>query len=86
MREPVLGGGLMVDREPTLRDETGTELELFVAGVISTYPPFDQEHPSTVLPMAKNVLEAIADWMPSDDVERLSEEVVVERFVKRSSQ
>lgn len=41
---------------------TGTELECLVAGVISTFPPFDHGHPLNVLPMAKDIVAAIDKW------------------------
>ena len=47
---------------------TGTELECFIAGVISTHAPFDELHPVEALPIAKAVLDAIAKWVPDDDV------------------
>ena len=43
-----------------------TELELFVAGRLSTMDPFAQHHPAWALPFARAALEATGDWEPSD--------------------
>lgn len=42
------------------------ESERFVAGAISTLPPFDQYHPSWALPHARQALDALSEWEPSD--------------------
>ncbi len=41
-------------------------LELHVAGLLSTFPPFDKEHPALRLPMARTVVDAITEWEPDD--------------------
>lgn len=43
-----------------------TEAELFVAGAISTMPPFDSHHPAYCLPIARGALEALGMLEPSD--------------------
>jgi len=43
-----------------------TELEAIVAGVLSTFPPHDKEHPQDRLPAARAVLDAISDWESRD--------------------
>lgn len=42
------------------------ESELFVAGALSTMPPFDQYHPSWCLPFARQALDALGEWEPTD--------------------
>lgn len=42
------------------------ESEVFVAGAISTLPPFDQYHPAWCLPVARQALDALSQWEPSD--------------------
>lgn len=42
-----------------------TELELFVAGRLSTMAPFARYHPAWALPFARAALEACGDWEPS---------------------
>ena len=42
------------------------ESELFVAGALSTMPPFDKYHPAWALPFARQALDAIGRWEPSD--------------------
>lgn len=39
--------------------------ELFVAGALSTLPPFDHFHPAWALPHARLALDALGDWEPS---------------------
>jgi hypothetical protein len=41
-------------------------LENFIAGAISTVPPFTTEHPASALPTAKIALEALMEWEPDD--------------------
>jgi len=43
-----------------------TELELFVAGALSTMEPFSKFHPAWALPFARRALEATGDWEPTD--------------------
>ncbi len=43
------------------------ESELFVAGALSTMPPFDQHHPAWCLPFARQALDALGQWVPTDD-------------------
>lgn len=43
-----------------------TELELFVAGALSTMEPFAHFHPAWALPFARRSLEATGDWEPND--------------------
>lgn len=42
------------------------ESELFVARSLSTMPPFSAYHPAWALPFARNALEALDRWVPSD--------------------
>lgn len=42
------------------------EAECFVAGAISTMPPFDQHHPAYALPYARVALEAMGEFVPTD--------------------
>jgi len=42
------------------------ESELFVAGALSTMPPFDVWHPAWALPFARRALWALAEWEPTD--------------------
>lgn len=43
-----------------------SELEVFIAGAISTVPPMDTRHPQESLPLARRALEAAARWEPTD--------------------
>jgi hypothetical protein len=43
-----------------------TEAELFVGGAISTLPPFSSHHPAWALPHARQALDALSEWEPSD--------------------
>lgn len=43
-----------------------TEAEQFVAGAISTLPPFSRRHPAWALPIAQRALMALAEWEPAD--------------------
>ena len=42
------------------------ESELFVAGAISTLPPFSSYHPAWALPIARQALDALSEWEPTD--------------------
>ena len=42
------------------------ESELFVAGAISTLPPFSSYHPAWALPIAREALDALSEWEPSE--------------------
>lgn len=42
------------------------ESELFVAGALSTMPPFDVHHPAWALPFARQALYALGEWEPND--------------------
>lgn len=42
------------------------ESELYVAGALSTMPPFDQYHPAWALPFARQALDALSEWEPTD--------------------
>jgi hypothetical protein len=42
------------------------ESECFVAGAISTLPPFDKFHPAWALPAARQALDALSEWEPSE--------------------
>ena len=44
-----------------------TEAELFVAGALSTMPPFASAYSPCALPFARRALEAMGEWVPSDD-------------------
>jgi hypothetical protein len=39
--------------------------ELFVAGALSTMPPFDKHHPAWALPFARQALNALGEWEPA---------------------
>ena len=41
------------------------ESERFVAGALSTLPPFDHYHPAWALPHARQALDAITEWEPT---------------------
>jgi hypothetical protein len=41
-------------------------LELHVAGLLSTFPPYDREHPQLRLPMAREVVRAVTEYEPDD--------------------
>lgn len=43
-----------------------TESEAFVAGALSTLPPFDKFHPAWALPHARQALDALGEWEPTD--------------------
>lgn len=42
-------------------------LVAYLAGVLSTFPPYDLEHPELCIPMAEAVVKALEDWLPDDD-------------------
>lgn len=42
-------------------------LEAYLAGVLSTFDPLSERHPEDCLPMARAVLDALADWEPDDN-------------------
>lgn len=52
--------------EPAPDSRLYVESELFVAGALSTMPPFHQHHPAYALPFARQALEALSQWEPSD--------------------
>ncbi len=41
-------------------------LEAYLAGVLSTFDPYRDDHPERCIPMARAVLDALADWTPDD--------------------
>jgi len=41
--------------------------ECFVAGRLSTMPPFADQFSPRALPFARQMLEALGEWEPSDD-------------------
>lgn len=41
--------------------------EQFVAGALSTLPPFASHHPAWCLPFARRALQALSEWDPSDE-------------------
>lgn len=43
-----------------------TELELTVAGALSTMPPFANQYSPRALPFARIALEAVSSWEPAD--------------------
>lgn len=45
---------------------TYVESELYVAGALSTMPPFAAFHPAWALPFARTALNALGNWEPSD--------------------
>lgn len=66
-------------------------LEAFVAGAISTLPPFDQHHPGYALPHARQAIEAMGEFDPDDadrsgpstpqpDDAELPENVMVDKY------
>jgi hypothetical protein len=42
------------------------ESERFVAGALSTLPPFTSYHPAWCLPFARQMMDALMEWEPSD--------------------
>lgn len=52
------------------------ESELFVAGSLSTLPPFDKYHPAWALPHARQALYALGEWVPSD-AQRAADDLTV---------
>ena len=40
--------------------------EQFVAGALSTMPPFSSHHPAYALPFARRAIEALAEWTPEE--------------------
>lgn len=48
------------------RADSCTSLEAFVAGAISTVPPFNRYHPEWAIPIAKQALVAVSEWDPDD--------------------
>jgi hypothetical protein len=46
--------------------EKFSESELFVAGALSAMPPFTEFHPAWTLPFARQALDALSEWWPSD--------------------
>ena len=48
-----------------------TSMELFVAGALSTLPPFSAYHPAWALPHAQKAVEAVGDWEPTSDSEAI---------------
>lgn len=42
------------------------ESEVFVAGALSTLPPFDHYHPQWCLPLARQAIDALSEWEPTD--------------------
>ncbi len=51
---------------PTPTIEGALSSELFVAGALSTMPPFDEFHPAWALPFARKALDALTDWDPDE--------------------
>jgi hypothetical protein len=49
---------------PDLR--LATEAEAYVAGALSTMPPFDKYHPAEALPFAQMAIKALGNWEPTD--------------------
>lgn len=41
-------------------------IEVFVAGALSTLPPFDRFHPAWALSHARQALDATMEWEPTD--------------------
>jgi hypothetical protein len=50
----------IAEREPARTDD---ELAHRIAGLLSTFPPHDREHPEECLPMAQAVVRALEDWL-----------------------
>lgn len=55
---------LFPDEAPEI--DGALESEAFVAGSLSTMPPFASHHPAYALPFAKRALEALGEWEPSE--------------------
>jgi hypothetical protein len=49
-----------------------TEAERYVAGALSTLPPFSAYHPAWCLPYAQMAVEALGTWEPNADTEALT--------------
>ena len=47
---------------PDTRDFSSAEV--FIAGALSTMPPFSQYHPGWALPFAAESIRALNEWMP----------------------
>lgn len=43
-----------------------SSVELFIAGALSTMPPFSEYHPGWCLPYAAEALRALSEWMPDE--------------------
>lgn len=53
---------------PMPNPDSYMESELFVAGAISTMGPFAEWHPAWSLPIARQALDALSQWEPSDSL------------------
>jgi len=42
----------------------GEAIENYLAGVLSAYPEYADRHPVTLVPMARQILDALAEWEP----------------------
>jgi hypothetical protein len=58
--------GDAVARQIAARPENYSSAENYVAGRLSTMPPFDTQHPSVCLPYARAAIDALNDWEPED--------------------
>jgi len=68
---PVVGHDHITPRAPWAEGEMPdarlyTESECYVAGALSTMPPFDKYMPMEALPFARTALAALGNWEPSD--------------------
>jgi hypothetical protein len=61
--EPVTPAWLPADTEPP-DPRMYVESEQFVAGALSTMPPFNVMHPAWALPFARQALDALSEWVP----------------------
>lgn len=52
--------------DPVPDPDLYVESEQFVAGALSTIPPFSSHHPAWCLPYARRALEALSEWEPSE--------------------
>jgi hypothetical protein len=56
-----------------------SSVELFLAGALSTMPPFSSYHPGWALPFAAEALRALGEWMPDEEAtSRLQDTIVLD--------
>lgn len=64
MTEQAFRPSWVTDDEPMPDPQLCDPLEAFVAGALSTLPPFDVHHPAWAIPHAKQALRAVMEWEP----------------------